>query len=872
MSGAEQKKVDFFISRAGEDAAKALWIGNTLEAAGYTTIIQDKDIRPGQSFLHEMDLALGRANHIIAVLSPNYVAKEFTRSELYAALFQDPLGKKRLLIPVRVAECDIPPMLSHLVYIDLVGKDDFVAGKLLLDGVLPAREGAPAAKHVRRVFVSKLPAVDPALFGRGSELAFLDQAWADPATNLIQIIAPGGTGKTALTTKWFRPHREEATIFGWSFYSQGASEDRQTSSDPFFADILSFFGISVPATASIFAKAEALARHLREERVLLILDGIEPLQDPSGELRDSALKALLQELAEWNKGLVVCTTRVRLTDVPDDPPRTRSIDLDNLDPHYGAQYLRHLGVTGEPEELQQASVEYANHALALTLLGTYLVDFLNSDVRRRIEIPELMIDDVKAGRHARRVMESYARMFQGQPELDILRGLGYFNRPAEPEALKLVLPAMPDLTYRAALNRLRKARLILRADPSAPIDCHPLIREHFAHVMRQSAPEAFREGHSRLYEHYSRSAPQYPETLEQMTPLFYAVYHGCQAEQYQETLDAIYYDRIQRRRERYSTQRLGAYGTRLSLVANFFRSPWTEPVSNLSRVDQLWLINQAGFSLKAVGRLREALTPIRMAAERYTEEQVWLEASLNYRNLADLNLALGNLSEAAAAGYQAVELAERSGDPSACMLSKASLAACFHQLGMSAECSRLFEEAERLQGEKQPQFPILYSFQGHLYSQFLFDVGQGAAVLRRATQTLQWAEKNNWPLDIGLDHVSLGCAYPPSSPESSFHLDQAVEYLRRAGNLSYLPVALLARGTQRDLDEVYRLATRCGMRLYLTDYHLAQARYLLGQRRIPEAREHTDKAAVLIAETGYHRRDRELEELRQALAAATPQS
>src|ERR1700728_969716 len=164
MPDAEPEKVDFFISRAGEDAEKALWISNTLEAQGYTTIIQDKDIRPGQSFLYEMDSALKRARHIIAVLSPSYVAKEFTRSELYAAIFQDPLGKKRFLIPVRVAECDIPPTLSHLVYIDLVGKDDFVARKLLLDGVLPAREGTSAAKPVRKVFISKLPAGDPGLF------------------------------------------------------------------------------------------------------------------------------------------------------------------------------------------------------------------------------------------------------------------------------------------------------------------------------------------------------------------------------------------------------------------------------------------------------------------------------------------------------------------------------------------------------------------------------------------------------------------------------------------------------------------------------------------------------------------------------------
>jgi hypothetical protein len=46
------------------------------------------------------------------------------------------------------------------------------------------------------------------------------------------------------------------------------------------------------------------------------------------------------------------------------------------------------------------------------------------------------------------------------------------------------------------------------------------------------------------------------------------------------------------------------------------------------------------------------------------------------------------------------------------------------------------------------------------------------------------------------------------------------------------------------------------MRLHLTDYHLAMARR-------HKSRTHFRKA--LIAETGYHRRDAELESLRQSL-------
>src|SRR5260370_6309346 len=292
-----------------------------------------------------------------------------------------------------------------------------------IDGTRPTR------KATHRTCISKLPTVDPTLIGRDDQLAFLDQAWSDRATNFVQVIAAGGTGKTALADKWFRRHIEEATVFGWSFYSQGTSENRQTSSDPFFAEVLPFFGITVQPTASVYAKAEALARHMREEPVLLILDGIEPLQESSGALRDSALKALLKELATRNQGLVVCTTRVRITDLPDDAPRTSSIDLDNLDPVHGAEYLRKLGVKGTEDELQEASSDYANHALALTLLGTYLIDFCNADVRRRVEIPKLIVDEVTQGAHARHVMEAYSRMFPAKLDLDILHPLGYFDPP-----------------------------------------------------------------------------------------------------------------------------------------------------------------------------------------------------------------------------------------------------------------------------------------------------------------------------------------------------------------------------------------------------------------------------------------------------------
>ena len=79
-----------------------------------------------------------------------------------------------------------------------------------------------------------LPFVESTLIGREEELAFLDNAWANPVTNFVQIIASGGTGKTALVDRWFRRHLIEAAIFVWSFFSQGTSARRQTSVRPVF--------------------------------------------------------------------------------------------------------------------------------------------------------------------------------------------------------------------------------------------------------------------------------------------------------------------------------------------------------------------------------------------------------------------------------------------------------------------------------------------------------------------------------------------------------------------------------------------------------------------------------------------------------------
>jgi hypothetical protein len=129
------QRQDYFISYNRQDEVWATWIAWQLEQAGYTTVIQAWDFRPGSNFVLEMQAATESADKTIAVLSPAFLGSSFTPAEWANAFAGDPGGERRALIPVRVAPCEADGLLRHVVYIDLVGVDEHEASGRLLSGL-----------------------------------------------------------------------------------------------------------------------------------------------------------------------------------------------------------------------------------------------------------------------------------------------------------------------------------------------------------------------------------------------------------------------------------------------------------------------------------------------------------------------------------------------------------------------------------------------------------------------------------------------------------------------------------------------------------------------------------------------------------------
>jgi tetratricopeptide (TPR) repeat protein len=229
---ADRQGRDFFISYTAVNRPWAEWIAVQLEAAGYTTLLQAWDFRPGSDFVHQMQQATTSAGRTIAVLSPAYFGSAFGEGEWRAAFHKDPTGELGLLVPVRVQECQPPGLLASRVYVDLVDTDEPTAKRLLLAGLdqsgarpttAPFPGTAPARGATRfpgqGPEVSNLPARNRNFSGRDELLKDLHASLQAESRAAVvptgALHGLGGVGKTELALEFAHRFASDYDIAWW---------------------------------------------------------------------------------------------------------------------------------------------------------------------------------------------------------------------------------------------------------------------------------------------------------------------------------------------------------------------------------------------------------------------------------------------------------------------------------------------------------------------------------------------------------------------------------------------------------------------------------------------------------------------------------
>ncbi|MCH8961797.1 MAG: toll/interleukin-1 receptor domain-containing protein, partial [Bacteroidetes bacterium] len=288
-----------------------------LEQIGLLETWDDRRIDAGEAWYPEIQNAMKHAAATVLLVSADFLASDFITKEEVPFLLERREEEGMLLIPVLLSACPwkFIPWLKKLQMLPRDGKtvaEDFsdryntvfaaVAeqiGERFTDPKyrLPVPTPAWPPLLEAHLDIKRLPETGSALFGRAKELTLLDDAWESDATHIVSLVAYGGVGKSTLVNKWLEGlerdnYRGAERVFAWSFYSQGTKE-RVTSADLFIRKALEFFGDPTPDEGSPWDKGERLAKLVGQNRALLVLDGMEPLQSGQqvehGKVKDPAL-------------------------------------------------------------------------------------------------------------------------------------------------------------------------------------------------------------------------------------------------------------------------------------------------------------------------------------------------------------------------------------------------------------------------------------------------------------------------------------------------------------------------------------------------------------------------------------------------------
>ncbi|MFY1669072.1 FxSxx-COOH system tetratricopeptide repeat protein [Plantactinospora sp. WMMB334] len=450
---------DFFISYATENRAWAEWIAVQLEQAGYSTVYQSADFRPGRDFVFEMQGAVTSARRMIAVLTPAYLVSVFGGAEWRAMYLRDPTGERGLLLPVRVQPCEPTGFLASRVYADLVDTDEPAARKKLLAAVdedrprpsmvdFPGRGGMrfPGAGPV----VTNLPTRNPVFTGR-SEV--IQSVWEGLRTGGPSAVVSGavhglgGVGKTAVATEYGYRFGSDYDVVWWVDAQQPATVPAQLTGLGRRLGVLPEMVDDQDAVAAVFD-------HLRgRDRWLLVYDNAE---------RPSSLSGLIPA---GGAGHVLVTSRW-----PDWRARGRVVRLEVWSREESVAFLRartqHVDerLLGELAELVgdlPLAVEEA--ATYLSQTGEDLAVYLELVRERSREL--FAVSDAAEGADGRRVATvwtlSLTRVGEDQPLAGELLKLLAFLAPRVPRQLPAAAPdTLPAELAAAVTDRLAHNRLL----------------------------------------------------------------------------------------------------------------------------------------------------------------------------------------------------------------------------------------------------------------------------------------------------------------------------------------------------------------------------------------------------------------------------
>jgi TIR domain len=148
---------DIFVSYTSSDREWAFWIAKELKALGHTPHIHEWEIGGGDNIYAWMEQRHDAADHVLCVVSDDYLKAPYSTLERHAALWQAASKRPGFVLFVAVKPCRLPTLADHIRRCELYGVPEEAARTRFLDFMHKPKAQETAAFPGKVFAVSNIP-------------------------------------------------------------------------------------------------------------------------------------------------------------------------------------------------------------------------------------------------------------------------------------------------------------------------------------------------------------------------------------------------------------------------------------------------------------------------------------------------------------------------------------------------------------------------------------------------------------------------------------------------------------------------------------------------------------------------------------------
>ncbi len=134
-----------FISHSSADKQFVRKLVDDLKIQNIPVWFDESDILVGDSIVQKINTALSESDYLIVVLSRTSVESAWVKNELDYALMEEKSKDSIVILPVKIDDCEIPPLLRSRLYADF--SRDYASGLAALQRVF-SQEKLPVAEKI----------------------------------------------------------------------------------------------------------------------------------------------------------------------------------------------------------------------------------------------------------------------------------------------------------------------------------------------------------------------------------------------------------------------------------------------------------------------------------------------------------------------------------------------------------------------------------------------------------------------------------------------------------------------------------------------------------------------------------------------------